>query len=337
MSTLFESNPERPLGPPRDQAEADSRRRAECAEKISRLLSALDGAPSTGKTEYLTKKVIRKVKSNPDSGTSTRFLLIDGNGPIGEFGSWEDASQYRNDIHHHGSSIIGARQKPLEPGAVREQTANQQANPPLNLQANPPPNQQANPLPNQQANPLPNLQANPPANQQANPPANQQANPPANQQTNPPANLQANPPANQQANPPANLLANPLANQPAGITGGFNSPNRSTIQELEKADDLGDSHPNPLRQGGALPANSTVMRIVGKFFPAAAKTVTLNACPQFLTNRYEVFVQGNTSAQITNEVGLGNLTLTCAPPAANYETIKIHYTAELTNASIASD
>jgi len=120
---------------------------------------------------------------------------------------------------------------------------------------------------------------------------------------------------------------------PVGITGGFNSPNRSTAQEWEMADDLGDSHPNSLRQGGALPANSTVMRVVGKIFPAAAKTVTLNAYPQFLTNRYELLVLGNTGAQITNVVGFGNLTLTYAPSAAEYETINIHYT-EPTNVSL---
>jgi len=97
--------------------------------------------------------------------------------------------------------------------------------------------------------------------------------------------------------------------------------------------DLGDSHPNSLRQGGALQANSTVMRVVGKIFPAAARTVTFNAYPQFPTNRCELLVLGNTGAQITNLVGFGNLTLTYAPPDADYETVNIHYTAELTNFS----
>ena len=124
-----------------------------------------------------------------------------------------------------------------------------------------------------------------------------------------------------------------LTNQPAGIPGGFNSPKRSTTQELEKANDLGGSHPNSLRQGGALPANSTVMRVLGKIFPAAAKTATFNAYPQFLTNRCELVVLGNTGAQITNLVGFGNLTLTYAPPDADYETANIHYTAEPGNDS----
>ena len=122
-------------------------------------------------------------------------------------------------------------------------------------------------------------------------------------------------------------------NQPAATASGFNSPNCSTTQELVKAVDLGDSHPNSLRQGGARPATSTVMRVVGKIFPAAAKTVTFNAFPQFPTNRCELLVLGNTGAQITNLVGFGNLTLTYVPPDADYETINIHYTTEPTDVS----
>src|SRR2546429_9470883 len=59
---------------------------------------------------------------------------------------------------------------------------------------------------------------------------------------------------------------------PAGVNGGFSPPNRSTTQEWEMADDLGDSHSNSLGPGGALPANSTAMRTVGKIFAATGKT-----------------------------------------------------------------
>jgi len=48
-------------------------------------------------------------------------------------------------------------------------------------------------------------------------------------------------------------------------------------------------------------------------------------------------VLGNTGAQLTNEIGFGQLTLTCAPPAPKYETINIHYTTAQTHASIASE
>ena len=41
---------------------------------------------------------------------------------------------------------------------------------------------------------------------------------------------------------------------------------------------------------------------------------------------------GNSGAQLTNVIGVGNLTLSYAPPDSEYETIKVHYT-EATNAS----
>ena len=119
---------------------------------------------------------------------------------------------------------------------------------------------------------------------------------------------------------------------PAGIGGGFDPPNRSTTQEWEMAADLGDSHPNSLQQGGALPANSTAFRTVGKIFPATGKTITINTYPQYSTNRCELVVLGNSGAQLTNVLGTGNLTLTYASPASEYQTLKIHY-PEATNLS----
>ncbi len=117
------------------------------------------------------------------------------------------------------------------------------------------------------------------------------------------------------------------------ITGGLNSPNCSTVQELKKADDPGDSHPNSLLPGGAKPANPKVMRVAGRIFPAADKTVTLNACPPILTHRYEMLVLGTSGAQIMNAVGFGHMTLTHTPRPANYEAINILYTTEATNGS----
>jgi len=269
MNTTFESKPERPLETPREQMDADSRRRAECAEKISRLLSALDGGASKAKPETATKSVVRETKSNP--AASLRFLLMDKAGPIGEFGSWEDA---RNDLKQSDTSSVGVETKALEPATVPPQ-ANHPAQP--------------------QATQLESVQQEPVQPQ------------PAQQQ-----------PTEQQA-----------AQQPAIVSSRFNSPDRITAptQELKTTDKPGDSHPISLGQCGAPPANSTKMRVIGKIFPSAAKTVTLNARPKFLTNRHELLVQGNSSAQVTSQVGFCILTETNAPSVANHETINIHYTS----------
>src|SRR5437762_7435712 len=100
MSAIFESKSERPVDPLGDQADADSQRRAECAERISRLLSTLNGGPSLdpGKSEILPTAVFRETKTNPDSETAQRALSADRTGPIGEVASQDDASKTKNQI-----------------------------------------------------------------------------------------------------------------------------------------------------------------------------------------------------------------------------------------------
>ncbi|EFX77149.1 hypothetical protein DAPPUDRAFT_305927 [Daphnia pulex] len=55
---------------------------------------------------------------------------------------------------------------------------------------------------------------------------------------------------------------------------GYTANVRETTQEWEMADDLGDSHPLSLQQGGQLPAYSVETRTVGKIFVAASSPVT---------------------------------------------------------------
>ena len=120
MTTIIELKPERPLGPPSANADADSHRRAECKERISRLLSALGGGTSLhpAKTGNLPKAVFRETQTNPDSETSVQFLLLDRTGPIAEFGSWDDARRYMTRLQFSGASIIRLKKKPLESGAA---------------------------------------------------------------------------------------------------------------------------------------------------------------------------------------------------------------------------
>lgn len=81
----------------------------------------------------------------------------------------------------------------------------------------------------------------------------------------------------------------------------FNAPfpatQRRTTQEWEMADDLGDSHPRSLRQGGALPAGSTAPRLAGKVYSQAGKEIEY-----FL---YTSLTQsGLVCVYLTNECGL---------------------------------
>lgn len=54
----------------------------------------------------------------------------------------------------------------------------------------------------------------------------------------------------------------------------------TTTQEWEMANDLGDSHPNSLKQGGTLPSNSTSWRTVGRIFVQSGKVVNISVFPE---------------------------------------------------------
>jgi alpha-amylase len=66
---------------------------------------------------------------------------------------------------------------------------------------------------------------------------------------------------------------------PVNAVTNFSPVPYATTQEWEMADDLGDSHPSSLGQGGALPANSVACRTVGNVFAAAGTTISINLNP----------------------------------------------------------
>jgi alpha-amylase len=110
---------------------------------------------------------------------------------------------------------------------------------------------------------------------------------------------------------------------PAGVSGGFNPPVIPTVQEWHMANDLGDSHTNSLRQGGALPANSTAWRTVGKIFPAANSTVTVNTYPANTTPTLQLRLLNNAGTAVRTVTGAGNQTLTHTPTSTQWHTIQV--------------
>ena len=59
---------------------------------------------------------------------------------------------------------------------------------------------------------------------------------------------------------------------------------RPTTQEWELNDDLGDSHPLSLQQGGKLPANSIETRTAGRIFVEESSTVSYNVYQSDIKN-----------------------------------------------------
>jgi alpha-amylase len=114
---------------------------------------------------------------------------------------------------------------------------------------------------------------------------------------------------------------------PAGITGGFAPAQRSTTQEWEMANDLGDNHPSSLKQGGAIPSNSTAVRTVGKVFNETGKTITVNVYPTDATKNLTVSIRNSADAVLATTSGTGTLTLVYTPGSTGFYTIKIGNTA----------
>jgi alpha-amylase len=114
---------------------------------------------------------------------------------------------------------------------------------------------------------------------------------------------------------------------PTGITGGFNPAQRTTTQEWEMANDLGDSHASSLQQGGALPASSTALRSVGKIFAESGKTITVNLYPSNTTPNLTVNLYNSGGTQVQTVSGTGNLTLTYSPGSTGVYEIRVKNTS----------
>jgi len=100
----------------------------------------------------------------------------------------------------------------------------------------------------------------------------------------------------------------------------------STTQEWEMADDLGDSHPNSLGQGGALPANSTTCRIVGNICAAAGNTINTHVYPTDTTQNITFELLKNNTV-VYSQQGLGILNGSYLAPDTSW------YTAVVKNTS----
>lgn len=122
--------------------------------------------------------------------------------------------------------------------------------------------------------------------------------------------------------PPCNNLTNSTLGKgvaiyaPASLETFFNQEfpfsTRTTTQEWEMADDLGDSNPRSLRQGGALPAGSREVRLAGKIFVPAGKPFTYRLFPSFPRD-LTLLLTTECGTVVDSVRGTGNLTRTFTP------------------------
>lgn len=100
----------------------------------------------------------------------------------------------------------------------------------------------------------------------------------------------------------------------------------STVQEWEMANDLGDSHPNSLQQGGALPSNSKAVRNVGRIYAIAGKTITARLYPEVNGRRQDIGILAGSTIVASNSGISSNtspLTVTYTPTTTGWFDIKI--------------
>ncbi len=99
--------------------------------------------------------------------------------------------------------------------------------------------------------------------------------------------------------------------------------NTITTQEWEMANDLGDSHCSSLGYGGALPANSTRTRVVGKIFVQGGTQITYNSFPEFNNYDTNIGIFNTDGVKLSGAFGVGNIGSTYTPSQSGWYVIKI--------------
>ncbi|MBC7447044.1 MAG: hypothetical protein H7330_03200 [Hymenobacteraceae bacterium] len=113
---------------------------------------------------------------------------------------------------------------------------------------------------------------------------------------------------------------------PEGIGANYNPPPRTTTQEWEMADDLGDNHPLSLRQGGAVPEESVAWRTAGRIYVAAGQPITYALTPTEATRPLVLALVDpvrNGTVAIDSVMGTGTLTKTYTPTTGGFKILKL--------------
>lgn len=101
-----------------------------------------------------------------------------------------------------------------------------------------------------------------------------------------------------------------------------------TTQEWELADDLGDSHPKSLQQGGQIPSRSLALRSAGKVYVAAGSQLTYRLFPSFNTHSLTMLLTNQCGVVLDSIVGTGALTKTVIVPTEGWYQVKARNTSD---------
>jgi alpha-amylase len=114
---------------------------------------------------------------------------------------------------------------------------------------------------------------------------------------------------------------------PIGINTNYVRPSESITQEWEMADDLGDSSPASLQQGGSLPSNSRDCRVVGRIFPDSASAISVSIYPENPNNPITLEILNAQCEVIDTLSASGTLTYTANASNSGWHTLRIRNTS----------
>lgn len=109
---------------------------------------------------------------------------------------------------------------------------------------------------------------------------------------------------------------------PVNAATGYTLTGRSTTQEWELADDLGDKDSRSLQQGGQLPANSTAYRTAGRIYVGANKNISYTLFPTDATRSLTVEVVNSAGTIVSSSTGTGDRTGSYTPTAEGWYTLR---------------
>lgn len=114
---------------------------------------------------------------------------------------------------------------------------------------------------------------------------------------------------------------------PIGINTNYVRPIESITQEWEMADDLGDSSPASLQQGGSLPSNNRDCRVVGRIYPDSASQILVNIYPENPINSITLEVLNAQCEVIDTLAASGNLSYVSNATYTGWHTLRIRNTS----------
>lgn len=114
----------------------------------------------------------------------------------------------------------------------------------------------------------------------------------------------------------------------AGITGSLNAP-RPTTQVWEMANDLGDSHPNSLGQGGGLAAADSATHYVGQIQARPGSGVVIRAVPAYEAKRYRFTTRDATGSLVFDSGAVsGSRTFNFTSPSGGEQRMRLFLNSE---------